>query len=464
MRLSKGQMLLGVLITVSVLEAAALERWENTSLRLPQQLSARGFGTSNAFPGLTFSLPVGLVSAPGDTNRLFIIEARGRIQVITNLSNPNKTLFLDLSSRVYTGGSSEAGLLGLAFHPGWRTNGYFYVFYTLNTTTPEGSGFHDRLSRFSISATNPNQAVATSESALITQFDEAGNHNAGDLHFAPDGYLYVSLGDEGGSGNQYDNAQRIDKDFFSGILRLDVDGRPGSLNPNAHPAVGGSYRVPSDNPFVGASAFNGLAVDPRKVRTEFWAVGLRNPWRFSFDAHTGYLYCADVGQSDREEIDIIVKGGNYGWDHTEGNLAYSWNRPPSGAVLINPILDYKRNGSTGDSTREGNCVIGGIVYRGNRLTDLWGHYVFGDYASGNIWAVQYDGVSATNFRRLTGVSEPSGFGADPSNGDLLITEHSSGIIRRLIYSSATTNNLPGTLAETGAFADLVTLVPQAGDC
>jgi hypothetical protein len=133
-------------------------------------------------------------------------------------------------------------------------------------------------------------------------------------------------------------------------------------------------------------------------------------------------------------------------------------------VLINPILDYKRNGSTGDSTREGNCVIGGIVYRGNRLTDLWGHYVFGDYASGNIWAVQYDGVSATNFRRLTGVSEPSGFGADPSNGDLLITEHSSGIIRRLIYSSATTNNLPGTLAETGAFADLVTLVPQAGDC
>jgi hypothetical protein len=340
----------------------------------------------------------------------------------------------------------------------------FYVFYTLNTTTSPGSGLHDRLSRFSISPTNPNQALSTSESALITQYDEAGNHNAGDLHFGSDGYLYVSLGDEGGSGNQYANAQRIDKDFFSGILRLDVDGRAGNLSPNTHPAVGaGTYRIPSDNPFAGASSFNGLAVDPAKVRTEFWAVGLRNPWRFAFDANTGYLYCADVGQSDREEIDIIRKGGNYGWDYGEGNSLYSWSSPPPGAVLINPILDYRRIGSTGDSTREGNCVIGGIVYRGNRLTDLWGQYIFGDYASGNIWALQYDGVSATNFRRITGVTQPSAFGADPSNGDVLIAEHYSGIIRRLIYSSGTTDNLPSDFGRHGSFCQSGNAGSTGGD-
>jgi uncharacterized repeat protein (TIGR03806 family) len=443
-------------------QSAPLERSANTTLRFPQELSSGGFATASAFPGLTFSQPVGLVSPPQDSSRLFIVEATGRIQVITNLSSPNKTLFLDLSSRIFTGGSSEAGLLGLAFHPGWRTNGYFFVFYTLSTTTAQGSGLHDRVSRFSISSSNPNQALSSSEEPLITQYDQAGNHNAGDLHFGPDGYLYVSLGDEGGSGNQYANAQRIDKDFFSGILRLDVDSRPGSLAPNAHPAINGGYRIPSDNPFVGASSFNGLAIDPSKVRSEFWAVGLRNPWRFSFDPNTGNMYCADVGQSDREEVNIIRKGGNYGWDYRDGNHSYSWNPPPAGAVLTAPILDYRRIGSSGDSTREGNCVIGGFVYRGSRFTELWGHYLFGDYASGNVWALQYDGVNATNFRRLTGVSSPSAFGADPTNGDVLIAEHSSGIIRRLVNSAGSASNLPAMLADTGAFANLASLTPNPG--
>src|SRR5262249_37611149 len=155
-------------------------------------------------------------------------------------------------------------------HPGFATNRYFYVFYTGYTTTV-ASGRHDILARFQASLANSNQADPASETYVIAQYDEAGNHNGGDLHFGSDGYLYVSLGDEGGANDSLNNSQTITKDFFSGIIRIDVDKRPDSLPPNSHPSSTSQYAVPPDNPFVGATSFNGQTVNPNKVRTEFWA-------------------------------------------------------------------------------------------------------------------------------------------------------------------------------------------------
>ena len=433
-------------------------------LQLPDTPPVAGYTTTDAFPGLGFG-PVCMTVPPGETNRLFLVRRGGYIYVITNLMNPNVTLFLDLSTRAYFYG--EGGILGLAFHPGYRTNRYFYVDYTLQTTTAAGTGFHDRVARFETSPDDPNVGLIDSEVPLITQFDEDADHNAGDLHFGPDGYLYVSLGDEGGSGGQFDNSQRIDKDFFSGILRLDVDKRPGSLAPNAHPAASAHYAVPPDNPFIGTTNFNGISVDPNMVRTEFWAVGFRNPWRMSFDPVTGDLYCGDVGQSGREEVNVVVKGGNYGWNYREGTIAYDPVPPPSmPSPTVDPVLEYRRIGSTVDPGLEGNCVIGGVVYRGSRLPELNGHYVFGDHASANVWAMRYDGANATAFRQLLNLNGPSQlicFGVDPSNGDVLLGLQGVNEVRRLIYSTNISGTmLPPTLADTGAFKNLVDLVPGDG--
>ena len=451
------------------LAAQLPQRVPNTTLQMPAKPPVVGYTTTDAFPGiLFFGPPVCIASPPGETNRLFVVDRDGYINVITNLSNPTKTLFLDISSRVNRSG--EGGLLGLAFHPGHLTNRYFYVFYTLNTTTAAGTGLHDQVARFEISPDDPNRALPDSEAPLITQFDQADNHNGGDLHFGPDGYLYVSLGDEGAEFDSLGNGQQIDKNFFSGILRIDVDKKPGSLAPNPHAASSTNYAIPSDNPFIGLTSFNGSSVDPNQIRTEFWAVGLRNPWRMSFDPLTGYLYCGDVGQGRREEVDIITKGGNYGWSYREGRFDLA-GTPPAGTTLTEPILDYGHVGTSGDATLEGDSVIGGVVYRGTRMSQLTGSYVFGDFISGNIWALDYDGINATNFRRLTPWSGavgysggPVAFGTDPSNGDILIVEFSfNASIRRLIYSPDVTGTpLPPTLADTGGFSDLPNLTPSPG--
>src|SRR5438093_2113877 len=268
------------------------------TLNLPATPPVLGYSNANAFGNMTFTAPVASVSAPGDTNRIFIVEQIGRIVVITNLANPTRTVFMDISGRRTF--NVEQGLLGLAFHPGYLTNRYFFVFYVTTGTR------RDQLSRFEISASNPNQGNAVSEVVLISQLDDFVNHNAGDLHFGPDGYLYVSLGDEGDANDTGMNSQRIDKDFFSAIMRLDVDKKPGSLVPTPHASIVAptNYAVPPDNPFIGATSFNGIALTGN-VRTEFWAVGLRNPWRFSFDELTGRLYVGDVGQGAREEVDVI---------------------------------------------------------------------------------------------------------------------------------------------------------------
>ncbi|MBI2946695.1 MAG: PQQ-dependent sugar dehydrogenase [Verrucomicrobia bacterium] len=428
-----------------------LRRDANVTLRMPEKPPVFGFTTARAFGSLRFTDPMAMVTPPGETNRLFVVEQRGRIAVVTNLLAPTRTVFLDISSRV-TGGvpADERGLLGLAFHPGYATNRYFFVAYTTGT-----GGAAGRLSRFETDPSDPSRALATSELILINQPDEASNHNGGDLHFGPDGYLYYSLGDEGGANDQYANSQRIDKDFFAGILRIDVDKRPGSLPPNPHAASRtNNYTVPPDNPFVGATNFLGRPVDPARVRTEFYAVGLRNPWRMSFDRPTGRLYVGDVGQDRREEINLIVKGGNYGWNYREGLIAGP-RATPAGFSHINPIFDYPRN--------QGVSVTGGLVYRGNRFSQLYGRYIFADYGTGNIWGLLYDGSGSTNVTRLAVDRDIVGFGVDPSNGDVLLADVGEDAIKRLIYSTNTTGvPLPPLLSETGAFADLAKLTPQSG--
>jgi uncharacterized repeat protein (TIGR03806 family) len=434
--------------------AQAASRVANNTLAFPQE--PYRYSTEAAFPGLLFDSAVALSTPRGETNRLFVVEKGGRIYVLNNLAAPTKSLFLDISGRVNPAG--EGGLLGLAFHPGYQSNGLFFVYYTLNTTTSAGTGFHDRVARFETSPSDPNQALPDSEAPLITQFDEADTHNGGDLHFGPDGYLYVSLGDEGGGNDSFGNTHFITQDFFAGILRLDVDQKPGSLPPNPHPAVSGNYSVPADNPFVGATSFDGVAIDPGQVRTEFWAVGLRNPWRFSFDAVTGWLYCGDVGEGQREEVNVIVKGGHYGWSYREGRLTAN-GEPPPGVTLAEPILDFAH----GSGDFNGNAITGGLVYHGAGLAQLDGDYVFGDYMTGNIWAQRYDGTNVSNLRRLTSLVGVAAFGVDPSNQDILMTlPWPFGEIHRLVYRDSSATPLPERLSDTGAFSSLDTLQPQPG--
>ena len=450
----------GFLLVFSALAASA-DPWlrqTNNTLQIPANPPRYGYAVEPAFADLRFDSPVAMATPPGETNRLFVVEQPGRISVITNLAAPDRTVFLDLSARTVFGG--EMGLLGLAFHPGYATNGYFYVFYTVSATSSAGAGLHDRLARFQTDPLDPNRALADSELPLISQFDEAANHNGGDLHFGPDGYLYVGLGDEGGGNDNYDNSQRIDKDFFSGMLRIDVDQRPGNLPPNPHPASAGNYAIPVDNPFVGATNFDGQSVSPESVRTEFYAVGLRNPWRFSFDPPTGRLYCGDVGQNAIEEIDIITNGGNYGWALKEGSQpGPKWTASTPELGLLDPIAEYGH----GFATNQGNAVVGGLVYRGDRLAQLTGAYVFGDEVDGNIWTLNYTGAASTGFEYLTRAPGVAAFGVDPRNGDLLLASVTQDSIQRLVYSTNFTGApLPPTLDDTGVFSDLANLVPNAG--
>ena len=243
----------------------------NNTLNLPADLpAATGYATENALGILTFNAPIAVVAPPGETNRLFVVERGGKIQMVTNLNDtPTKQTFLDLTAFLTaTGGgalstSGEQGLLGMAFHPNFAQNGLFYITYDVTINEGGTNKTFDRVARFGVSQSPPFLADTSTHQALISQLDEADNHNGGDLHFGADGYLYISVGDEGGANDSFDNARYINKDFFSAILRIDVDNKAGSLAPNSHsqnsttyPSAvhAGTYRIPPDNPFVGATS------------------------------------------------------------------------------------------------------------------------------------------------------------------------------------------------------------------
>jgi glucose/arabinose dehydrogenase len=340
------------------------------------------------------SQPVGLVAPRDGTGRLFIVEQPGTIR-IWNKGSVVSQPFLDLRDRVATG--YEMGLLGLALHPQFPQVPRLFVNYTTKTAS---DGIRTKIAEFRLGK-DVTVVDRASERILLDIPQPYPNHKGGHLAFGSDGLLYIGLGD-GGSGNDpHDNAQHLTT-LLGKMLRIDVDGQQGLL----------PYRIPPDNPFVGDA----------KARPEIWAYGLRNPWRYSFDAVTGLLYVGDVGQNDREEIDVIRKGGNYGWRRMEGTICTPGVNPSCDQTgLERPIFDYP--------TRSGKVVIGGHVYRGTSIRGLCGAYLYGDYGSGDISALRYDGRTVTAHTTLFESHRPiTSFGEDVQH-ELYLVDHQGDILK-----------------------------------
>lgn len=384
-------------------------------MRLPQLLACAGLSLASSLSASACSgndpvgPPVGVgarlqqvviglntplyLTAPAADLRLFIVEKSGGIRIVkdgTLLPTP----FLDLAARV--SGSSEQGLLGLAFDPEYATNGRFVVHYT------DLAG-NTVLSRFQVSA-DPDRADAASEQLILTAAQPAANHNGGQVAFGPDGLLYLGLGDGGGSGDPEGRGQ-IRTDLLGSILRIDLR----TVDP---------YTVPADNPFVGNA----------DARPEIWSYGLRNPWRFSFDRANGDLYIADVGESHLEEIDISTpadgagKGANYGWSIMEGSQCFR-GAGCDQTGLTPPVFEY--------SHQEGCSITGGYVYRGSAIPSLQGHYFYADFCQGWVRSFQYAGGAVTDETSWPTLS-PGGsilsFGED-SAGELYVVQASGGIFK-----------------------------------
>lgn len=303
----------------------------------------------------TFERPIGLYQ-PGDGKRIYVLQQRGTVFVFTPDGKPEGSVFLQ---RPVSTKGNEEGLLSIAFHPQFATNGTFFIYYC----APDPR--RTVLSRMQIAASDPTKADLASEQVLLTAEQPFDNHNGGTLLFGPDGKLYLGLGDGGAAGDPQDNAQKTSS-LLGKIVRIDVDQADAGL----------TYAIPKDNPFVGKDGW----------RAEIWALGLRNPWRMSFDRETGELWAGDVGQNYWEEIDIIIKGGNYGWKNHEAKQPFE--KRPAIPGAIDPVFAYTRG--------EGQSVTGGYVYRGKRLKDLIGHYIYGDFNTGRIWALRRQGEQVNN--------------------------------------------------------------------
>ena len=328
--------------------------------------------TAVAFPNLQWSgwepetaqgkpnpfRPILLTHAGDGSNRVFVPTEQGVIHVFPNDQKATKTqIFLDLTDRVvYNDKQNEEGFLGLAFHPNYKKNGEFFVFYTT-----KNARLTNIISRFRVSKDDPNKADPASEEVLLKIEKPFWNHDGGTLCFGPDGCLYFTHGDGGLGNDPLKNGQNL-RNMLGKVLRIDVD----------HKDPGKNYAIPKDNPFV----------DRKDAAGEIWAYGLRNIWRMSFDRKTGTLWAGDVGQNLYEEIDLITKGGNYGWSVREGLHPFGDNGVPGRKDLIDPIWEYHHD--------TGKCIIGGHVYRGARLAELAGSYLYADYVSGRLWALRYD--------------------------------------------------------------------------
>tara|TARA_R110002049_G_scaffold50370_3_gene143055 strand:- start:89560 stop:91485 length:1926 start_codon:yes stop_codon:yes gene_type:complete len=340
-----------------------------------------------------------LTYANDDSNRLFVCSQQGAVWTFENRSDVTKShLVLDLRGKVHDWkgrGSNEQGLLGLAMHPDFKSNGYFYVYYSHPTETKSV------VSRFTMSQDDPNRADPKSELVLMEIDEPFQNHNGGSIEFGPDGYLYLGVGDGGDRNDPFDAGQDVSK-LLGKILRIDVNETSGDRN----------YGIPADNPFV----------DDENAKPEVYAIGLRNPWRIAFDRQTGDLWCGDVGQELWEEVNVITKGGNYGWSNREGMHPFgNRDRPASVSEPIDPVWEYDH--------RVGRSITGGRVYRGSRLGALAGKYLYADYVSGSIWALTFDRQSGRMTRNEQVVPDSIAvlaFGQDPSGEVYFLTEDARG--------------------------------------
>ena len=342
------------------------------------------YSIENAFPNLTFEDPVGIYNSGDNSNRLFVVEQQGQIKVFSNdAGTSNAQTFLDIRSIVQQdGGYTEEGLLGLAFHPNYIENGYFYVNYTRHNPR------RNVIARYNVSD-NPNQADHGSSFIILEVNQPYTNHNGGQTSFGPDGYLYIIFGDGGSSGDPLGHGQNLST-LLGSLIRIDVD----------NPSDGLNYGIPPDNPFIA----------PLTARDEIYAYGLRNMWRFSWDLETGFLWGADVGQNAYEEIDIIYSGLNYGWNTMEANHCYPIGSDCDPTGFEPPILEY-------ELYVDGVCSItGGYVYRGPSLWPIEGKYIYGDWCTGDIWALQYseDGDHINEHLMQSNINITS-FGVDENN-------------------------------------------------
>ncbi|HEX3321488.1 MAG TPA: PQQ-dependent sugar dehydrogenase [Terriglobales bacterium] len=335
--------------------------------------------------------PLDLETPNDGTGRLFVLEQAGKIRVIKSgklLSTP----FLNITSLVSSGG--EMGLLGLAFHPSYKSNGRLFI----NYTRVQSGQVQTVIAEYHRSSTNADVASTTAKVLLVIN-QPYDNHNGGQLAFGPDGYLYIGLGDGGSEGDPLGNGQKLST-LLGKILRINVNS-------------GTPYSIPSTNPFVGRTG----------VKPEIWAYGFRNPWRFGFDFSSGRLFIGDVGQDSYEEIDLGKSGGNFGWSLMEGAHCYPIGSTCNKTGKILPITEIAH------PTAE--CIIGGYVYRGSSIAGLAGMYVFGDFITGKIWALK---MTSTGWQRSTLLSTGraiSAFGRDYS-GNLYVVDYGNGSIFKIV--------------------------------
>lgn len=351
-----------------------------------------------------------------DDSKIYIIEKDGRIKFI-DLKEDKKetTVFLDIASRVNSA-ASERGLLGMTFHPNFKENGYFYVHYT----NPNGTSI---ISRFSTISNNSNNlGDPTSEKQILSIPQPFNNHNAGDLSFGRDGYLYIAMGD-GGSGGDPGNRSQSPTTLLGKMLRIDIN------------AGTEKYLIPQDNPYANS----------KDTLPEIWSFGLRNPWRFSFDEITKTIWIADVGQNAWEEINVIsdsLSSLNYGWRCYEGEVKFNFTNCREDIAYVNPIHVYPNRFNVGCS------VTGGYVYRGKKNTSMYGKYVYADYCSGRFWWLYQDaetGLWKNEELGVFGNQDISSFGVD-NEQELYVTGLSSGALYRLTYD--TNSNVDNTIQHT----------------
>lgn len=344
----------------------------------------------------TFTHPTAVTNAGDESGRLFVLERAGRIRIVNRDGTVAPAPFLDIVPRVLSG-SQEQGLLGLAFHPSDRATGRFYVSYTRQ---PDGANV---VAEYRASATAQTASPAM-ERILLAIPDPAPNHNGGGLAFGPDGYLYIALGDGGGQNDQFGNAQNVDR-LLGKLLRIDVDGTP---------AADRKYAIPADNPFANGGG-----------APEIWAIGMRNPWRISFDRAWHDLYIGDVGGGNWEEIDRqppdAAGGLNYGWPIMEGRHCLAGSCTTEG--YVQPIAEYSHD--------LGCSVIGGYVYRGEVQPELQGVYVFGDWCSGRIFTLDVDGETITPKTVLESGLQVSSFGEDEA-GEIYVVDFAGGGLYRVV--------------------------------
>lgn len=414
----------------------------DTSALMGSPRSLPSLLVEEAFPNLKFPFPVDVKNAGDGSGRIFVVNQNGYIHVFPNRRDvKDAKIFLDVSDRVARE-HFEEGLLAVEFHPKFRDNGEFFVYYSIQPLAT-------RLSRFRLSKDDPGRGDPGSEEILLQVPQPYWNHNSGSLEFGPDGYLYVGFGDGGAANDPYDHGQNPDT-LLGSIIRIDVDRQES----------GKKYGIPPDNPFVGR----------KDVLPETWALGIRNPWKLCFDRESGTLWFADVGQNSWEEVNIVRRGGNYGWNVREGRYPFDQEAKLFAGEFVDPVWSYDHS--------EGRSITGGVVYRGKSLPEIYGWYLCADWLSGNIWGLEYDGQRVVQSPRLVpGRYLVAAFGED-EEGEVYFAAHEE--IASIVHEKTTYGKLyrflrapepklevagkpfPHKLSETGLFSSVKDMTPVSG--